>query len=553
MPATHQVRNQPPDRAPYDPWSEDVALQEGLAREGAEWAAPDLRALGVLTGDPDWLERGRAANENPPELRTHDRHGHRLDAVRYHPAYHDLLGAGITHGLAAAPWRDDAPAGAHVARAAKYILWPQLDSGTLCPMTMTYAVVPSLATQPDLAAEWLPRATTSVYDPAFRPAHEKAGATFGMAMTEKQGGSDVRANATRARPLEDGTPGTSFRLTGHKWFCSAPMSDAFLALARITEDEDDDTPPSCFLIPRWLPDGRRNAFALQRLKDKLGDRSNASSEVEFDDTVGWLVGEPDKGVRTIMQMVAHTRLDCVVGAAGWMRHGLAEAAHHTAHRHAFGARLAEQPLMRGVLADLALESEAATAVALRLARAFERASTDPHEAGVQRIATPAAKYWVCKRAPMHAAEALECLGGNGYVEESPMPRLYRQSPLNGIWEGSGNVQALDLLRAIVRHPEAVEAVDEELDAAAGADARLDAAVGTLRKQLAEPVEARARQLAERLAVCLQGALLVRHGAPAVADAFCATRLAETPPGAFGTLPSEADTDAILARAHPALA
>ncbi len=544
---THAVINQPPPREGHNVFEEDVALIEAVQREGAAWALADLRALGDLAGAEVWLQRGRAANEAPPQLRTHDRYGHRIDEVTYHPAYHDLMSAAAAHGLHAAPWRDDAPPGAHVARAAKFLVWSRVDAGHLCPMSMTYAVLPSLAHQPDLAAQWRPRVTSPVYDPAFRPAGEKAGATFGMAMTEKQGGSDVRSNSTRALAVDGGGPGTRYRLTGHKWFCSAPMSDAFLVLAQA------DGGLSCFLLPRWLPDGTRNVFRLQRLKDKLGDRSNASSEVEFADTDAWLVGEEGRGVRTIIEMVGHTRLDCAVGAAASMRHGLAEAAWHAAHRSAFGARLAEQPLMRAVLADLALESEAATALALRLARAFDSATSDVHEAGLRRLAMPVAKYWLCKRAPTHVAEALECLGGAGFVEESDLPRMFRQSPLNGIWEGSGNVQCLDVLRAMAKSPDAVEAFAAEIAASAGGDRRLDEAAETLRKDLAEVREATARRVVERMAVVLQAALLVRHGDPVVADAFCATRLAGDHGTAFGTLPDAVDTQPILARALPALA
>jgi putative acyl-CoA dehydrogenase len=371
-----------------------------------------------------------------------------------------------------------------------------------------------------------------------------------MAMTEKQGGSDVRANLSTAVPVAGGGPGSEYRLTGHKWFCSAPMSDAFLTLAKVG---GEDATPSCFLVPRWLPDGARNVFRLQRLKDKLGDHSNASSEVEFDGTTGWLVGEEGRGIAVIMEMVSHTRLDCVNGAAGWMRHGLAEAAWHVAHRAAFGRLLAEQPLMRNVIADLALESEAATVLGMRLARTFDQGGHDPHEAALQRIATPVAKYWVNKRAPAHAAEALECLGGNGYVEESGMPRLYRQAPLNGIWEGSGNVQCLDVLRAVVRSPGSVDALLGELDAAAGAHRELDDAIGRVREQLRAPSEPTARRLTEQIACALQGSLLVRHAPTAVADAFCATRLGRDAGLAFGTLPPAADIDAIVARTLPQLA
>ncbi len=550
MARTHEVLNQPPPHVGHDAFDEDVALREAVQREGAGWAEAELGELGRLAGSEEWIEHGRLANENPPRLHTHDRYGHRIDEVRYHPSYHALMGTAVASGLNAAPWADERP-GAHVARAAKSILWTRVDAGHMCPMSMTYAVVPSLRRQPDLAAEWEPRATSRTYDPSFRPAAEKAGATFGMAMTEKQGGSDVRANTTRAEPLEGGGPGTAYRLTGHKWFCSAPMSDAFLVLAKITGAAEDHG-PSCFLVPRWLPDGTRNPWYLQRLKDKLGDRSNASSEVELDGTVGWLVGEEHRGVRVIIDMVAHTRLDCAVGAAAGMRHGVAEAAWHSAHRFAFGRRLAEQPLMRAVLADLAVESEAATMLALRLARSFDEARHDPGAEAFRRLATPVAKYWLCKRAPVHAAEALECLGGNGFVEESGLPRLYRQSPVNGIWEGSGNVQCLDVLRAMARAPESVEAVLAEIEAAAGADRRLDDAAAALAKSLADASEEGARLLVERLALVLQAALLVRHGHPAVADAFIASRLTGAAGRAFGALPPGLDVAAILSRALPAL-
>ena len=542
MSLTHEVTNQPPPHTGHDAFGEDVALREALVREGAGWAEPELHELGRLAGDAAWLERGEDANRHPPELRTHDRFGHRVDSVRYHPSYHEVAATAVAHGLHAAPWRPDAPAGAHVARAAKSIVWTRVDAGHMCPMSMTYAVVPTLRAAPDLAASWEPLALSGKYDPRDLPAQEKAGALFGMAMTEKQGGSDVRANTTRAEATAEG----SYRLTGHKWFCSAPMSDAFLVLAQAAVGL------SCFLVPRWLPDGTRNVFRLQRLKDKLGDRSNASSEVELDSTFGWLVGEEGRGVATIISMVGHTRLDCAVAAAGSMRHGLAEAGWHVAHRRAFGARLAEQPLMRAVVADLAVESEAATALALRLARAFDRNADDTRERAFARLATPVVKYWLCKRAPAHASEALECLGGNGYVEESGMPRLLRQSPLNGIWEGSGNVQCLDVLRATARSPDAVEAVLGELELARGADRRYDTALGRLHDELARGGEETARRATELLALCLQGSLLVQGGSPAVADAFCATRLGGDHGLAFGTLPSGMDVDGILARVLPVL-
>jgi putative acyl-CoA dehydrogenase len=547
MRPTHEVTNQPPPRIGHDAYADDVVLREAVDREGAAWATPELHEVGRLVGDEAWLERGRWANEHPPQLVTHDRYGHRVDEVRYHPAYHELLGAGIAHGLAGRPWAEPRR-GAHVARAAKYVLWPQVDSGTLCPMTMTYAVVPSLRHQPDLARRWEPLVTGDTYDPTAAPVERKRAALFGMSMTEKQGGSDVRANTTRAVPVDEGGPGGAYRLTGHKWFTSAPMNDAFLVLAKVGEVDA----PSCFLVPRWLPDGERNVFVLQRLKDKLGDRSNASAEVEFVDTVGWLVGEEHRGVRVIMEMVAATRLDCVSGATGWLRHGTTQAAWHVAHRHAFGRRLAEQPLMRNVIADLALEAEAAITLAMRLARTFD-ATDDPHEQALRRLLTPVAKYWICKRAPAHAAEALECLGGNGYVEESGMPRLFRQSPLNGIWEGSGNVQCLDVMRAMQRSPESVEAVLAELEVTAGADARLDRAVDAVREDLGAADELAARRTVERLALSLQASLLLRSAPTGVAETFCAGRLGGDRGLAFGTLPTGVDTDGLLARALPALA
>ncbi len=546
--STHEVTNQAPPRVGHDAYADDIALREAVTREGAGWADESLHALGALVGDADWVEAGREANEHPPQLVTHDPTGHRIDEVRYHPAYHRLMDAAVTNGLHAAPWADDTP-GAHVARAARYALWPRIDSGTLCPTTMTYAVVPSLRHQPDLAAQWEPLVTSPSYDPTFGPADHKQGALFGMAMTEKQGGSDVRANTTAAVPVDGGGPGAEYRLTGHKWFVSAPMNDAFLTLAQVGGGDR----PSCFLVPRWLPDGTRNVFRIQRLKDKLGDRSNASSEVEFADTAGWLVGEPHRGVPVIMNMVAATRLDCVMGATGWMRHGLDRAAWHVAHRFAFGRRLAEQPLMRNVVADLAVEAEAAVALGMRLARAFDRQEVDDQEAAFCRVVTPIAKYWTCKRAPTHVAEALECLGGNGYVEESGLPRLFRQSLVNGIWEGSGNIQCLDVLRAMRSHPESLDALQAELRTAAGADRRLDAAIEELGRNLARADEVTARVTVEQMALVLQGALLVRDGDPAVADAFCGSRLDGRGGLALGTLPAAADLAGVLARTPVGLA
>lgn len=543
---THEVLNQPPPLEGHDAFAGDTALVEAVRREGAEWAEPELSELGRLAGSADTIELGFRANEHPPRLRTHDRFGHRVDEVDYHPAYHELMRVAVSRGLHARPWAEARP-GAHAARAAKVVVWSQVDMGHICPVSMTYSVVPALRHQPDLAGEWEPRIRSDEYDPRPLPAGDKRGVVCGMAMTEKQGGSDVRANTTSAEPVGGGGPGGEHRLTGHKWFCSAPMSDAFLVLAQAPDGL------SCFLLPRRLPDGARNAILVQRLKDKLGDRSNASSEIELDGATAWMVGEEGRGVRTIIEMVNHTRLDCVLGAASQHRLGLVQAWHHVRHRSAFGARLADQSLMRNVVADLAVESEAATAAAMRLARAYDADPGDEHEQHLERIATPVVKYWTCKRAPAHAHEALECLGGNGYVEESVMPRLFRQSPLNGIWEGSGNVICLDVLRAMARTPESVEAFLDEVGAAAGADARLDDARAELEKELRDldDIELRARRVVGRMALVFQASLLVRHGAPAVADAFCASRLAGDHGRAFGTLPAGLDLAGVLDRIGPA--
>jgi putative acyl-CoA dehydrogenase len=537
---THEVFNQVPPLAGHDTFTADRALAEGVHREGAAWAVDELRALGTLAGTPEAQEWGRLANEHRPELRTHDRYGNRIDRVEYHPAYHQLLTTAIAHGLHAAPWADGR-AGAHVARAAKVIAWYQVDGGHMCPIAMTYSVLPALRHNDTLAAQWEPRITSREYDPTDGPADAKTGAICGMGMTEKQGGSDVRANTTTATP-GDG----AHLLSGHKWFCSAPMSDGFLMLAQ--------TPGglTCFWVPRWRPDGSRNAIRIQRLKDKLGDRSNASSEIELADAYGVLVGEEGRGVRTIIEMVNHTRLDCVLGSTAIMRQGVAQATWHAHHRETFGRRLDEHPLMTNVLADLALESEAATTAAVRLARAFDAPADDAHEQHLKRALTPIVKYWTCKRAPQHAAEALECLGGAGYVEESGLPRLFRQSPLNGIWEGSGNVICLDVLRAMAREPAALESYWDEVGLAGGNDARLDAAVVELRKELddIDSIEVRARRIVERLAVVLQASLLVRHAPAAVADAFCASRVGGDGGRAFGTLPPGVDLNAIVERHRP---
>jgi putative acyl-CoA dehydrogenase len=547
MPPTHEVFNQPPPLTGHDV-AEDPAMLGALHREGAGWAEGQVRELGRLAGSARAQELGRQANENPPALRTHDRFGHRIDEVEFHPAWHELMTVAVRHGLHAAPWRDGRP-GAHVARAAGFYVWSAAEAGHGCPVSMTYAIVPALRHAPGLAERFEPLLAAREYDFGLRPPEAKRGLLAGMSMTEKQGGSDVRANTTRAVPVKG--DGGTYLLTGHKWFTSAPMGDLFMVLAQAPGGL------SCFLLPRVKPDGTRNGMRLQRLKDKLGNRSNASAEVEYEQATAWLVGEEGRGVRTIIEMVNVTRLDCVLGTATGMRAGVTLAAHHAAHRTAFGRNLADQPLMASVLADLAVESEATTMAAFRLAGATDRAARgDSAEAAFRRLALAATKYWVCKRAPAHAAEALECLGGNGYVEESGMPRLYREAPLASIWEGSGNVAALDALRALTRQPESAEAFFAELDLASGADSRLDRAVGQLRKELADPSEARARHLAGAMALTLQGALLVRHGHPAVADAFVASRLADSGGvtgwgRAFGTLPAGVDTAAIVSRATPA--
>ncbi len=541
---THEVFNQSIPLEGHDAAGLDLALLEGVRREGGEAHLDDLHRVGVQAGDPVHLRNGELANQHPPVLRTHDRFGHRVDEVDYHPAYHALMEVAVAEGLAGAPWADPLPA-PHVTRAAKFALWTQVEAGHGCPISMTYSVVPALRAEPSLADAWEPLLTSATYDPTAAPAPApgtKVGALAGMAMTEKQGGSDARANTTRAVATSPATgPGEEYALTGHKWFCSAPMSDLFLVLAYT------DAGLSCFAVPRWLPDGTRNAIAVQRLKDKLGNKSNASSEIELDGALGRLVGDEGRGIPTILAMVNHTRLDCVIGVTGQMRGGLSQAVHHARHRSAFGKPLIDQPLMGNVLADLAVESEAATTLMTRLAGGYDRG-----EAAFCRIATAIGKYWVCKRAPMFAAETLECFGGAGYVEEAPMARLFRESPLNGIWEGSGNVICLDVLRAAAKDPESVAALLEEIDLARGVDNRLDRAVDDLHAELGNPhdLELRARRVVERAALALQGSLLVRFAPEAVSDAFCATRLAGDGGRAFGTLPPDSYVSTILARTWP---
>ncbi len=544
---THRVENQPPALENYNLFTSDVALREAVSREGGAWGFDRLTRFGAVAGSAQVIAWGFQANRNPPVLRTHDRFGHRIDEVEFHPAWHELMKIGVEHETHALAWRTPKH-GAHVVRSALGFLQYQQEAGVGCPLTMTFAAVPTLRKEPDLAAEWLPRVTSNVYDPRFIPASEKQGALIGMAMTEKQGGSDVRANTTVARPLGHDGSGGEYSLTGHKWFCSAPMNDAILTLAQT------DRGLTCFFVPRFRPDGGRNAFAIQRLKDKLGNRSNASSEIEYRETWAHRVGEEGRGVPTIIEMVNHTRLDCVAGSAALMRQALAQAVHHASYRRAFGKRLIEQPAMQNVLADLALESEAATALMARLARAYDRALTDEQERAFARIATAVGKFWVCKRCPPFVAEALECLGGNGYVEESILPRLYREAPLNSIWEGSGNVMCLDVLRAIQREPQSLAALQGELESVRGMDTHYDRLLEWLKRELtsADEIEARARQIVELLAVALEASVLLRACIPAVTEAFLATRVARTGGQIYGTLPPGTNCRAIIERARPAL-
>ena len=536
--------NQSPPLEDYNVYTADLALQEAVRRAGADWAEGWLAQLGAQLGRPETIALGAAANRNPPALHTHDRFGNRRDEVEFHPAYHELMALGFGAGLHSSPWAE-ARHGAHAARAAAYVLYGQVESGTQCPMTMTYAAIAVLAKHaaslPAMADVWLPRLHARQYDARFAPIRQKAGASIGMGMTEKQGGSDVRSNTSRAEPA--GGDG-AYRITGHKWFFSAPMCDAFLVLAQAPGGL------TCFFLPRQLDDGTRNALRLIRLKDKLGNRSNASAEVEFEQALAWRIGEEGRGVATILEMVNYTRLDCASASSGLMRQALVQAIHHARHRSAFGRRLVEQPLMRNVLADLALESEAATALALRLAAAYDRA--DEHEQALRRLLTPAAKYWICKRLAPFAEEAMEVLGGNGYVEDSILPRIYREAPVNSIWEGSGNVMCLDAMRAAGRNGEAVVALFDELDAARGGDARLDAFVAGLRRDLEDAAEREpaARRLTERIALAMQGALLVRHAPKEVADAFCRSRLQGDAGACFGTLPAGAAFAQIIERAWP---
>lgn len=547
---THTVTNQSPRRENINEFSDNHALVDGIARYDAAWAAADLTRVGALVGTPEFQHDAELANLNEPVLHSHDRYGNRIDEVEYHPAYHSIISAAVAEGAHTSAW-ERPRAGANVARAATFMLFAQVEPGHACPISMTHAAVPSLERQPDLAADWIPRVLSRDYSPELGGTTEagsagtpaKRSALFGMAMTEKQGGSDVRANTTVAVSAGDG----SYLLTGHKWFCSAPMSDAFLVLAQTGAGL------GCFLVPRVLPDGTRNVFLIQRLKDKLGNKSNASSEIELDGTRGFLVGEEGRGVRTIIEMVSRTRLDCVFGSTAGMRQATAEALWHVRHRAAFGGLLIDQPAMTAVVADLALESEAATATALRLARAHDD-DADAQDVAFRRLATAVSKYWICKRGPQHAVEALECLGGNGYTEAFPLARRYREQPVMAVWEGSGNVIALDVLRALGREPDSLAAFDAEVSLAAGVNATFDAHLDRCRRLSAElaaldthAAAARARELVGALALALQASLLLRHSPHAVSDAFVAARLGANRGALYGELPSGLELGAVLER------
>jgi putative acyl-CoA dehydrogenase len=545
MHKTHEVFNQPEPLADYNLFSGNHALQDALKFNAPDLDTAQFAKLGAELGTSEMQNHARLANVFTPQLRSHDRYGHRADEVEFHPSYHALMSAAAGAGLHGSPWAESTPS-PHVRRAAGFMLFTELEPSTLCPISMTYAVTPALRANPAIHKDWAPKLTSRSYDPALKPWRDKPGVTMGMGMTEKQGGSDVRANTSEAVP--DGTDewGQRYRITGHKWFMSAPMCDAFLVLAQSAGGL------SCFFLPRVLPDGSTNAIRIQRLKDKLGNKANASSEVEFDEATAWLVGEEGRGVPQILEMGTMTRLDCALGTSGLMRHALSIALDHTRQRNAFGKPLIDQPLMRNVLADLALESEASTALAIRLARAFDNRS-DPHEAAIARLLTPIAKFWICKRGSHFAQEAMECLGGNGYVEEGGegvMARIYREMPVNSIWEGAGNIMALDLLRAL-RKGDAMAALTHELAPARGMHAPLDRMMAQLPLRAEEMAnETQARRLAQDVAITVQAALLARTAPSAVASAFCESRLGGDMGQVFGTLPATADFDAIIARAMP---
>jgi len=543
--ATHEVINQVPILQAHVSAACDQVLQSALAREGAAWSAEQVEAFARRCATPEVQDWARLANRILPELKTHDRLGHRIDFVEYHPAYHELMKLSFGAGVHSLAWTDTRK-GSHVARAALSYIWNQVENGTACPTGMNYSALPAIAATPGVGPIWAPKITANGYDPRPVPMEEKQAVTIGMTLTEKQGGSDLRANTTQARAVSGRGPGEVYELTGHKWFCSAPMCDAFYTLAQT------DKGPTCFLVPRFLPDGRRNRFFIQRLKDKLGNRSNASSEIEYRRTFAWAMSEEGKGVRAAIDMIHLTRLDFAMGSAGLMRQALTQALHHTSHRNAFGKRLVDQPLMANVLADLAVDSEAATTIAFRLARAADEGIRgDKKAALLERIGTSVTKYWNCKRAAGFIHEALECHGGNGFVEEHVMPRLYREAPLNSVWEGSGNVIVLDIARVMKREPDAIPVFLDEIGLARGADRRFDRYFDRLKDRLSRcgNFELEGRQLVESLALAFQASMLVRHSTPEVADAFCASRLDGDWGRFFGTLPAGIDCKAIVERAR----
>jgi putative acyl-CoA dehydrogenase len=540
---THEVENTPPILENYNMFSSDATLQQAVMREGAKWAKDNLTAYGQQCGSAEWILRGVEANRVKPVLDTHDRYGNRVDQVTFHPAYHQLMAASKKQGLAGSPWA--APKiGAHVARAAGNYMNTQVEAGHGCPITMTFAAVPTLLKQQQIAEQWLPKLLSRDYDPRNIPDGEKSSVTIGMAMTEKQGGSDIRSNSTRAYPIGQSGSGQVYELVGHKYFVSAPMSDAFLVLAKT------DNGICCFLVPRWRPDGSKNPLQVLRLKDKMGNVSNASSETELRGAMGWLIGEEGRGIANILEMVAMTRFDCLVASAGSMRQHMTQIVHHTSHRQAFGNYLCNQPLMQNVLADLELETEAAAHMAFRVGSALDRAAAgDKEEALFARIATAVGKYWVCKRQPNHAYEAMECIGGSSVMENSLMPRFYREAPINAIWEGSGNVQCLDVLRAIQNDPGSLEAFMAETAKSAGQDSRFDAYLNGLKSEFSclDNMQYRARSVVEKMALVLQGSLLLRNAPSAVAEAFMAGRLSGTSGNTYGMLPSGVDCDALIDR------
>ncbi|MZR62289.1 acyl-CoA dehydrogenase family protein [Alcanivorax sp. DP30] len=545
---THEVFNQARVLENYNPYETDTALREAVQRHGAGWAEPKLLEHGARTGTAEVIEWGFLANEHKPQFFSHDRQGYRVDYVKYHESYHRLMALGLESGMHSSPWTDPKP-GAHVARAAQSYLQAQVEAGHGCPLTMTFAAVPSISLTPSLAKEWLPKILNNAYNPRNVPHYEKEALTIGMGMTEKQGGSDVRANTTRAWAIGAEGTGEAYELVGHKWFTSAPMCDAFLVLAQ-TENG-----LSCFLVPRWRPDGSKNPIQVQRLKNKMGNVSNASSEIELRGALGWMVGEEGRGVPAIIEMVAMTRFDCMIGSMAGQRQAVAQAVNHASGRAAFGKTLLDQPLMRNVLADLQLEVEGSLAIAMRMGEALDQSTLDPkndHEKLLLRLGLPAGKYWICKRSPFHAYEAMECLGGNGVTEDFIMARLYREAPINAIWEGSGNVQALDMLRALAKTPTVLETWFAELDKTRGSDVRLDKAVDALKQEFRdmEDAEYRARDIVDRLSLTMQASQLVAAGNQAVAEAFIASRLGQHGDRNYGTLPRGLDLGEILGRADP---